>query len=75
MVFEKNGFRVVVPLDPAEGAQYTKLVCDDYDDEEIDHIYNLTTRDEDWINPTTYGWISWEKDSLCQSDPNEELEN
>lgn len=42
MEFEKNGLKVVVPLDPAEGAQYIHPVCDDYDDEYIDHIYNLT---------------------------------
>lgn len=42
MVFENNGLRVVVPLDLAEGVQYKEPVCDDYDDEDIDHIYKLT---------------------------------
>ena len=55
MVFEKHGLRVVVPLDPAKGAQYIEPVCDDYDDEEIDHIYMLTMRDEEWIKPIADG--------------------
>lgn len=75
MVFEKNFVRVVIPLDPAEGAWYTEPIHDDYDEKDIDHLYNLTTWDEDWINPTTDGHISWEKDSSCQSDSNEELVN
>ena len=65
MVFENNGTRVIVPLDPAEGERYIELVCDE---EDVDHIYNLTTRDEDFINPTMKGVIFWEKDSECFSD-------
>lgn len=63
MVFENNETMVVVPLDPAEGERYTKLV---HTEEDVEHIYKLTTRDEDWINPTPYGWISWDRDSSCQ---------
>ena len=75
MVFESNGTRVVVPLDCAKGARYIKLVYDEYDDEDIDHVYKLATRDEDWINPTANGRLIWEKDSSCISDSDEELEN
>ena len=64
-----------VPLDPAEGAWYTERKRDDYDDEEIVHIYKLAMWDEDWINPTVDREIIWEKDSLFQSDSDEELEN
>ena len=35
MVFENNGTRVIVPLDPAEGARYTEPTCKE---EEIYHI-------------------------------------
>ena len=48
MVFENEGMRVIVPLDPAEGEQYTEPMREEDD---VDHIYKLTTRDEDWINP------------------------
>ena len=57
MVFEKNGTRVFIPLDPSEGEQCIEPVRDEYGDEDIDHIYKLTTRDEDWINPTADGRI------------------
>ena len=42
MAFEKNGTRVIVPLDPTE-------------DEEIDHIYRMTAQDKDQDDPTTSG--------------------
>jgi len=47
MVFEKNGMRVIVPLDPFEEVRYTKPTHKDYDNENIDHIYNLTTQNKD----------------------------
>ena len=52
MVFEKNGTCVIVPLDPAEGARHTEPT---YEDEELDHIYRITTQDEDQDNPATGG--------------------
>jgi len=38
MIFEKKSLRVVVPLDPAKGARYTKPVYDD----DFDCIYEIT---------------------------------
>ena len=52
MVFENEGTRVIVPLDPAEGERYTEPMREE---EDVDHIYKLTARDEDWINPTVDG--------------------
>ena len=43
MVFESEGTRVIVPLDPAEGEIYIEPVREE---EEVDHIYKLTVRDE-----------------------------
>ena len=43
MVFENNGTRVIVPLDPAEGERYNEAMCDE---EDVDHIYKLTVEDE-----------------------------
>lgn len=74
MVFEKNGTKFIVPLDPSEGARYTEPVREEYDDEDIENIYNLIVWDEDWINTTVDGRISWEKDSSCVLDSDEELE-
>ena len=71
-MFENNDTRVIVPLDPAEGTRYTELARDA---EEVDHIYKVTSQDEDWINPMEKGVTCWEKDIECFSDFNGELEN
>ena len=52
MVFENEGMQVIVPLDPAEGEWYMEPMCEE---EDVDHIYKLTTWVEDQINPTTDG--------------------
>lgn len=70
MTFEKKSLRVVVLLDLAEGACYTELVCD----EDLDHIYQNTMQDQDPVNSTVDGRISWECDSSCTSDSDEEIE-
>jgi len=43
MIFEKKSLRVIVPLDPAKGAQYTEPVRDDDSDDDLDCIYKITT--------------------------------
>lgn len=72
MIFENDGTWVIVPLDPVEGERYTKHVCEGDD---INHIYKMIAWDEDWINPTTDGMLNWEKDSLCFSDLDGNMEN
>ena len=59
MVFEKNGTCIVVPLDPTKGVQQTEPT---YAEEELDHIYRVTTQGEDQGNPTTGKVLFWEKD-------------
>ena len=71
MIFEKKSLRVVVPLDPSEGARYTKVVCHD----EMDCIYKITVQHHDWVNPTMDGRILWERDSSCTSDSDEEVKH
>jgi hypothetical protein len=41
----------------------------------LDNIYKLTTRQQDYINPTVDGNLSWRSDSACSSDSEEALEN
>lgn len=72
MVFESRGTRVVLPIDPVEGARYSEPV---HTKEELDHIYKITAQDEYWVNPMDEGMICWENDSECLSDSNEEMEN
>jgi len=74
MIFNKRSLRIVVSLDPAEGVRYTEPVHNDDNDDELDSIYQITTQDQDWVNSTTDGRISWEHDSSCTSDSDEEIE-
>ena len=55
MIFEKKSLRVIVPLDPAEGSRYTEPVRDYESDDDLDYIYKITVRDQDWVNPTVDG--------------------
>lgn len=64
-----------MPLDPAEGAQYTELVRNYEEDNDIKKICTLTAQDEDWINPTIGGRITWEKDISYNSDSDEEFQH
>ena len=42
MIFKKNSLRIVIPLDLAKGARYTKPMCDEGSDDELDCIYKIT---------------------------------
>lgn len=76
MSFERKSLRVVVPLDPAKGSHYTKLVrdCEESDDD-LDQIYKITKQYQDWVNPMVDGWIEWDYKSSYTSNSDEELEH
>ena len=74
MIFEKKALCVVVPLDPAEGSRYTNPVRDYDSDDDLDCFYKITTWEQDWVNPTADGKLSWERESSCTSDLDEEIE-
>jgi len=74
IIFEKNSLRVVIPLDPSEGKRYTEPVRDNDYDGELDCIYQLTARDRDRVNPIADDRLSWDHDSSCTSDSDEEVE-
>lgn len=74
MIFENKSLRVVVPLDPAEGAHYTEPMRDDESDDELDCIYQIMEHDQDWVNSTANGRISWECKSFYTSDSDEKIE-
>jgi hypothetical protein len=59
MTFEKDGLRVLAPLDPDEGPRYTNLVREEDHAYELENIYKLIARHQDYINPTAYGNLSW----------------
>lgn len=65
--------RVIVTLDPLDGVRYTDPLREEYSVDEIDNIFQITTKEEEWINPTADGKLTWEKDSSCTSNSEEEL--
>lgn len=75
IMFEKKSLRVIIHLDPTEGLHYIELVCDYESDDDLDYIYKITVWDQDWVNPTVDGWITWESESSCTSDSDEEVEH
>jgi hypothetical protein len=75
MMFEGDGLRVIAPLDPDEGPRYTEPIREEDRAYELENIYKLTARQQDYINPTTDGNLSWRSDNACSSDSEEALEN
>lgn len=73
MIFEKKSLRVVVPLDPEEGSRYMEPVRDNKSDDDLECIYKITAREQDWVN-TTDDRILWERKSSCTSNSDEEIE-
>jgi hypothetical protein len=63
MKFEKYGLRVIAPLDPYEGPRYTEPIREEDHRFELENIYKLTTKHQDYINPTTNGNLSWRSDN------------
>lgn len=75
MIFQKKSLCVIVPLDPIEGLRYTELVRNYESNDDMDCIYKITTWDQYWVNPTVDGWITWDCESSCKLDSDEELEH
>jgi hypothetical protein len=59
MTFEGDVLRVIAPLDPDEGHRYTKPIREEDRTYELENIYKLTTRQQDYINPMVDGTLSW----------------
>jgi len=74
MIFEKKSLRIIVPLDPAEESRYAEPVHDYKSDYDLNCIYKITVRDQDWVNLIADGRITWDHDSSCNSDSDEEFE-
>ena len=74
MTFEGKGLRFIVLLDPSQGERYTEPIRDE-DQNVLDHIYNITTKEEDYVNPTAEGIMDWQCDSSCMTYSDQGLEN
>jgi hypothetical protein len=68
MKFERDGLRVISPLDPYEGQRYIEPIREEYHTYELENIYKLIARQQDYINPTADGNLRWRSDSACSSD-------
>lgn len=75
MIFEGNNMGVLSPLDPSKGLRYIELVKEEYCAADIDNIYQMTVKEQECVNPTAEGKLSWEQDISCTSDLDSELEN
>jgi hypothetical protein len=75
MTFEGDFLRFITPLDPDEGQRYTEPIREEDCAYELENIYKLTARQQDYIDPTIDGNLSWRSDSACSSDLEEALEN
>ena len=65
MTFEGDGLRVIAPLDLDEGPWYTEPIREEDYAYEMENIYKLIARQQDYINPTVDGNISWRSDNMC----------
>lgn len=74
MIFEKKSLRVIVPLYPADRSCYTEPVHDYESDDDLDCIYKIIAQDQDWVNRTVDGRITWDCESSCTSESDEKLE-
>jgi hypothetical protein len=73
MTFQSGDYRVIAPLYPLEGERFVEPTCLDL--EEIGQLYRTTAREEDYVNPTIDGVISWHSIISCATDSDTGLEN
>jgi hypothetical protein len=71
MIFEVGDLKVTAPLDPSEGKRYTKSTRGN----DMDNLYNLIARMEDYVDPTTDDVLSWRSIISCASYSEVGLEN
>ena len=75
MTFEDTQIRVIAPLDPFQGPIYIEPIQVEDEARNMESLYQMTTNQSDYINPTAEGNISWRCDSSCASDSDVGLEN
>jgi hypothetical protein len=73
MTFELGEYKVIAPLDPFEGERFVEPTFLDL--ELIDQLYRAIACDEDYINPTVDGVLSWRIITSCVTYSGTGLEN
>jgi hypothetical protein len=71
MIFEVGDLKVTTPLDPSKGKRYIEQARGN----DIDNLYNMIVRMQDYVNLTANGALSWRSISLCASNFEEGLEH
>ena len=71
MIFKVGDLKVIAPLDPSEGKRYIESARGN----RMDNLYNLNVWMEDYVDPTTYGALSWRSIISCASYLEVGLEN
>ena len=67
LVLEQGNLRVIASLDPKAGKIYVETIQGGMASEEIDDLYKITTCDDDYVNPTDEGVLSWKGINACTS--------
>ena len=67
--------RVVSPIDPLEEKRYVESVYSEGQGDYLDHIYNIISLKDDYVNPTMDGNLIWMSNSSCKLYSGEALEN
>ena len=72
--FERKSLHVVVHLDPIDVPRYIEPIYDyEKSDDDLDEIYKIIARYQDWINPTANRRTPWDRESSCTFDVDEVL--
>jgi hypothetical protein len=73
MTFKSGEYRFIAPLDRLEGERFIEPTCLDL--EEIGQLYRTNVHDEDYVNPTADGILSWRSITSCATNSDTSLEN
>jgi hypothetical protein len=72
MTFESGQYRFIAPFDPSEGERFVEPTCLYL--EEINQLYRTIAHDEDYVNATADGILSWRSITSCVMDSDTGLE-
>jgi uncharacterized protein YbcC (UPF0753/DUF2309 family) len=75
ITIERDCISIIEILDLDEGQRHTEPIREEDHAYELENIYKLTARQQDYINPTADENLSWKIDSACSLDSEEALEN
>ena len=59
LTFEDSKLRLVAPIDPLEGHRYVEPVNSEGQGDSLDHIYNIMSVRNDYVNPIADGKLIW----------------